>query len=181
MDEVPLAVICDPKNTEVVRARGNNPDDLIDLYIDAINHSIIDRPANMTVCVHLCGGNYAQGMADGGYEPIAERMFDRLDVDGYFLQYDTPRAGDFSPLRHLPKPKKAVLALVSTKLPELESVDALRGRIDEATKFIDLERRCLSPQCGFASVPARAGRGFPMDLTERKLARVVEVTGQVWN
>jgi 5-methyltetrahydropteroyltriglutamate--homocysteine methyltransferase len=181
MDEVPLAVICDPKNMEVVRARGDDPDELIDLYIDAINHSIIDRPADMTVCVHLCRGNYAQGMADGGYEPIAERMFDRLDVDGYFLEYDTPRAGDFSPLRHLPKPKKAVLGLVSTKVIELESVDALKRRIDEATKFIDSERLCLSPQCGFASVPARAGRGFPMDLTERKLARVVEVAEQVWN
>ena len=181
MDEVPLAVICDQRNIEVVRARGDDPDELIDLYIDAINHSIIDRPAEMTVCVHLCRGNYAQGMADGGYEPIAERMFDRLDVDGYFLEYDTPRAGDFSPLRHLPKPKKAVLGLVSTKVPEIETGDALRRRIDEATKFIELERLCLSPQCGFASVPARAGRGFPMDLTERKLARVVEVAEQIWN
>jgi 5-methyltetrahydropteroyltriglutamate--homocysteine methyltransferase len=102
-------------------------------------------------------------------------MFDRLDVVGYFLEYDTPRAGDFSPLRHLPKPKRAVLGLVSTKIPELESVDALKRRIDEPAKFIDLDRLCLSPHCGFASVPARAGRGFP---AERKLARVVEVVEQ---
>jgi len=181
MDEVPLAVICDPRNMEIVRARGDDPDKLIDLYINAINDSIVIRPANMTVCVHMCRGNYAQGMADGGYEPIAERMFNRLDVDGYFLEYDTPRAGDFSPLRHLPKPKKAVLGLVSTKVSEIETADALRRRIDEATKFIELERLCLSPQCGFASVPARTGRGFPMDLTERKLARVVEVAEQVWS
>jgi 5-methyltetrahydropteroyltriglutamate--homocysteine methyltransferase len=180
MDEVPLAVICDRNNMEVVRKRGDDPDQLIDLYLDAINNSIGERPTNMTVCVHLCRGNYAQGMADGGYEPIAERMFDQLDVDGYFLEYDTPRAGDFSPLRHLPKPKKAVLGLVSTKLSELESADALKRRVDEATKFIDLERLCLSPQCGFASVPARAGRGFAMDLTERKLARVVEVAREIW-
>jgi 5-methyltetrahydropteroyltriglutamate--homocysteine methyltransferase len=180
MDEVPLAVICDPKNMEVVRARGDDPGELIDLYIDAINNSIRDRPANMTVCVHMCRGNYAQGMADGGYEPIADHMFNRLDVDGYFLEYDTQRAGDFSPLRHLPKPKKAVLGLVSTKVLELETADTLKRRIDEATKFIDIDRLCLSPQCGFASVPARAGRGFPMDLTERKLARVVEVAGQIW-
>jgi 5-methyltetrahydropteroyltriglutamate--homocysteine methyltransferase len=180
MDEVPLAVICDPKNMEVVRARGDDPDELIDLYIGAINNSIKDRPADMTVCVHMCRGNYAQGMADGGYEPIAERMFNGLDVDGFFLEYDTPRAGDFSPLRHLPKPKKAVLGLLSTKVEELETADALKRRIDEATKYIDLERLCLSPQCGFASVPARAGRGFPMGLTERKLSRVVEVAGQVW-
>ena len=92
MDEVPLAVICDRNNMEVVRKRGDNPEQLIDLYLDAINNSIGERPPNMTVCVHLCRGNYAQGMADGGYEPIAERMFDQLDVDGYFLEYDTPRA-----------------------------------------------------------------------------------------
>jgi 5-methyltetrahydropteroyltriglutamate--homocysteine methyltransferase len=108
-------------------------------------------------------------------------MFDQLDVDGYFLEYDTPRAGDFSPLRHLPKPRKAVLGLVSTKVPEIETVDGLKRRVDEAAKFIELERLCRSPQCGFASVPARAGRGFSMDLTERKLARVVEVADQVWN
>ena len=180
MDEVPLAVICDPNNMEVVRRRGDDPDQLIELYLDAINNSIGERPANMTVCVHLCRGNYAQGMADGSYEPIAERMFDQLDVDGYFLEYDTPRAGDFSPLRHLPQPKKAVLGLVSTKLPELESADALKRRIDEATKFIDLERLCLSPQCGFASVPTRVRQTFAMDLTERKLARVVEVAREIW-
>ena len=180
MDEVPLAVICDPNNREVVRKRGDDPDQLIDLYLDAINNSIGERPANMAVCVHLCRGNYAQGMADGGYEPIAKRMFDQLDVDGYFLEYGTPRAGDFSPLRHLPKPRKAVLGLMFTKLPDLESVDALKRRVDEATKFIDLDRLCLSPQCGFASVPARAGRGFSMDLTERKLARLVEVAHEIW-
>lgn len=179
MDEVPLAVLCDPKNREVVRARGDDPDELIALYIDAINDSIKDRPANMTVCVHLCRGNYAQGMADGGYEPIAEQLFNRLDVDGYFLEYDTPRAGDFSPLRHLPKPKKAVLGLVSTKLPEVESLDALVRRLEEASRFVEIDRLGLSPQCGFASTP-RAGRGFPADLTERKLARVVEAAARVW-
>ncbi len=168
MDEVPLAVICDPKNMDVVRARGDDPDELIDLYIDAINHSIIDRAADMTVCVHLCCGNHAQGMADGGYEPIAERMFDRLDVDGYFLEYDTPRAGDFTPLRHLPKPKRAVLGLVSTKVPELETVDALKRRIDEATKFIELERLCLSPQCGFASVQLVRVAAFPWTLLSER-------------
>ena len=128
-------------------ARGNR-DKLIDVYIDAINNSIEDRPHNMTVCVHLCRGNYAQGMADGGYEPIAERMFDRLDVDGYFLEYDTPRAGDFSPLRHLPKPKKAVLGLVSTKVPELETVDALKRRIDEATSSSTWNAYVCPPNVG---------------------------------
>ena len=106
MDEVPLAVICDPNNMEVVRQRGDDPDRLIDLYIDAINDSIRDRPAGMTVCVHMCRGNAGHGMADGGYEPIAERMFNRLEVDGFFLEYDTPRAGDFSPLRYLSQAEK---------------------------------------------------------------------------
>ena len=135
----------------------------------------------MTVCVHLCRGNYAQGMADGGYEPIAERMFNRLDVDGFFLEYDTPRAGDFRPLRHVPKPAKVGARPRSPpSCRSWKSADALKRRIEEATKFVELDRLCLSPQCGFASVPARAGRGFAMDLTERKLARVVEVAREIW-
>jgi 5-methyltetrahydropteroyltriglutamate--homocysteine methyltransferase len=179
-DEVPLAVICDPRNMDVVRRRGDDPDVLIDSYLRAINASLRDRPAGMTVGVHLCRGNYAQGMASGGYEPIAERMFNQLDVDGFFLEYDTQRAGDFAPLRHLPKPKKAILGMVSTKVPELESKDALKRRLDDASKFIDLDRVGLSPQCGFASIPARAGLGFPMDITERKLGLIVEVADEVW-
>jgi 5-methyltetrahydropteroyltriglutamate--homocysteine methyltransferase len=180
MDEVPLAVICDPANMAAVRRRGDDPDALIDLYIEPINDSIRDRPGSMTVCVHLCRGNAGHGMADGGYEPIAERMFNRLAVDGFFLEYDTPRAGDFRPLRHVPKDRKVVLGLVSTKQPEIESADALKRRIDEAAKFVAIERLCLSPQCGFASVPTRVRRTMPMDQVERKLARVVEVARDVW-
>ncbi len=179
MDEVPLAAICDPKNMEVVRRRGDDPDELIDLYIDAINNSLCDRPATMSVCVHMCRGNAGHGMANGGYEPVAERMFNRLNVDGFFLEYDTPRAGDFMPLRYLPTPKKAVLGLVTTKNPAVESADSLKRRIEEATKYVDLDRLCLSPQCGFASVPIR-GRGLTMDAAERKLARIVEVAKDVW-
>jgi 5-methyltetrahydropteroyltriglutamate--homocysteine methyltransferase len=178
MDEVPMAVLCDPKNQQRVRARGENPDGLIDTYIDAINASIKDRPAGMTVAVHLCRGNLGHGMADGGYEPIADRMFNLLQVDGFFLEYDTPRAGDFAPLRFLPKAKIAVLGLVSTKLPEVESADALKRRIDEAATRAPLEQLALSPQCGFSSV-ARAGR-FAPDLVERKLARIVEVAADMW-
>jgi len=180
LDEVPLAVLCDPANRDVIRKRGEDPDQLIDLYIDAINQSVKDRPVHMTIGVHLCRGNFAQGMADGGYEPIADKLFNLLNVDGYFLEYDTPRAGDFNPLRHLPKPRKAVLGLISTKIADLESKDAVKRRIDEAAKFIDLDRLCLSPQCGFASIPARAGLGMPMQLTERKLALIVEIAGEVW-
>ena len=180
MDEVPLAVICDPNNMGIVRRRGDDPDRLIRLYIDAINDSIRGRPANMSVCVHMCRGNAGHGMADGGYEPVAERMFNRLDVDGFFLEYDTPRAGDFSPLRHLPKPKKAVLGLMTTKNAAVESADSLKRRIDEATKVIDLDRLCLSPQCGFASVPSRVRQTMSMEEVERKLARIVEVAHEVW-
>ena len=179
MDEVPLALLCDPKNQEIVRRRGDDPDTLIDAYIGIINDCLRDRPANMAVAVHLCRGNVGHGMASGGYEPIADKMFNTLNVDGFFLEYDTPRAGDFSPLRHLPAPKKAVLGLMTTKLPEVESADSLKRRIDEASKFCDLDRLALSPQCGFSSVARRGGR-LTMDQVEAKLARVVEVAHQVW-
>jgi 5-methyltetrahydropteroyltriglutamate--homocysteine methyltransferase len=178
MDEVPLAVLCDPNNRAIVRARGEDPDELIDTYIDAINQSIRDRPATMTVCVHLCRGNRDHGMADGGYEPIAERMFNRLDVDGFFLEYDTPRADDFRPLRFMPKGRRVVLGLVSTKLAGVEEADALKRRIDEAARSVPLDQLCLSPQCGFSSA-ARRGR-LSMDIVERKLARIVEVANDVW-
>ncbi len=178
MDEVPLALLCDPSNQEIVRRRGEDPARLIDAYIDAINDSIADHPADMAVCVHLCRGNIGHGMADGGYEAIAERMFNRLDVDGFFLEYDTPRAGDFTPLQHLPAPKKAVLGLVSTKVATLESADELKARIDEACRMIDVDRLGLSPQCGFSS---NVGSGrFSTGEVERKLARIVEVADQVW-
>jgi 5-methyltetrahydropteroyltriglutamate--homocysteine methyltransferase len=178
MDEVPIAVLCDPKNRERVKQRGENPDGLIDTYIDAINASIKDRPAGMTVAVHMCRGNIGHGMADGGYEPVADRMFNLLAVDGFFLEYDTPRAGDFAPLRFLPKGKRAVLGLVTTKLPEIESADGLKRRVDEAAQFAPLDQLALSPQCGFSSV-ARAGR-LPPDTVEKKLARIVEVAADIW-
>ncbi len=178
MDEVPLALLCDARNQEIVRRRGEDPARLVDAYIDAINASLADRPADMAVCVHLCRGNLGHGMADGGYEAIADRMFNRLDVDGFFLEYDTPRAGDFTPLRHLPAPKKAVLGLLTTKAAKLESADELTARIDEASRVIDLDRLCLSPQCGFSS-NVGTGRLSTAEV-ERKLARIVEVADRIW-
>jgi len=178
LDEVPLAVICDPNNMEIVRRRGEDPDELIDDYVDAINDSIHDRPANMTVAVHMCRGNVGHGMADGGYEPVADRMFNRLKVDGFFLEYDTPRSGDFRPLRFMPKGKIAVLGLVSTKLPEVESADSLKRRIDEAAKYVALDQLALSPQCGFSS--SASHDRLPPGVVEAKLARIVEVAHQVW-
>jgi 5-methyltetrahydropteroyltriglutamate--homocysteine methyltransferase len=178
MDEVPLALLCDPKNQETFRARGEDPDKLIGEYIDLINRAVAGRPKDMTVCVHMCRGNLGHGMADGGYEPIAERMFGTLDVDGYFLEYDTPRAGDFKPLRFLPKGKKAVLGIMTTKIAEMESKDELKRRIDEAAKIVPLDQLALSPQCGFAS--AAMEDRLPPGTVEKKLGRIVEVAREVW-
>ena len=178
MDEVPLAVICDPANKEIVRSRGEDPDKIIDAYIDVINQSLRDRPKTMAVALHMCRGNMGHGMADGGYDAIADKLFGRLDVDGYFLEYDTPRAGDFEALRFMPKGKRAAIGIVSTKLREIEDADTLKRRIDQAAKSIDLDQLCLCPQCGFSS---NAGTGtFPLDVVERKLARIVEVATEVW-
>jgi 5-methyltetrahydropteroyltriglutamate--homocysteine methyltransferase len=178
MDEVPLAVICDPRNREIVKQRGENPDRVIDAYIDAINDSIRGRPQSMAVCVHMCRGNMGHGMANGGYDAIAERLFQRLDVDGYLLEYDTPRAGDFQPLKFVPKGKRVAIGIMTTKSQDVEPVDALKARIDEAARSIDLAQLCLCPQCGFSS---NAGTGtMPLDVVERKLARLVDVAHQVW-
>jgi 5-methyltetrahydropteroyltriglutamate--homocysteine methyltransferase len=178
MDEVPLAVICDQRNKEIVRSRGEDPDKVIDAYIDVINASVCDRPADMTIALHMCRGNMGHGMADGGYDAIAERLFGRLDVDGYFLEYDTPRAGDFAALRFMPKGKIASLGIVSTKQPEVEGADTLKRRIDEAARSIELDQLALCPQCGFSS---NVGTGkFSLDVIERKLARMIEVADQVW-
>jgi methionine synthase II (cobalamin-independent) len=178
MDEVPIAVLCDPKNRQIVEQRGENPEELIDDYIDAINESIKERPAEMSVCVHLCRGNRDNGMADGGYEPVADRLFNNLNVDGFFLEYDTPRAGNFAPLRFVPSGKRVALGLVSTKIAALETADSLKRAIDEASRSIPIEQLCLSPQCGFAS--SARSTPLPIDLVERKLARIVEVADEVW-
>jgi 5-methyltetrahydropteroyltriglutamate--homocysteine methyltransferase len=177
IDEVPTAVLCDPRNAEIVRARGENPDLLIDDYLGLINAAIADKPADMTVVVHLCRGNMGHGQASGGYAPVAERLFN-LDVAGFVLEYDTERAGDFAPLQLMPKDKIAVLGLVSTKHPELEPADMLKRRLDEAGRMIDLEQVCISPQCGFASgyKTERMGPGEQ----ERKLAHLVKVAEEVW-
>lgn len=178
MDEVPLALLADENIKGIVKKRGEDPERIIDLYIDAINDSIKDRPKDMAIAVHMCRGNQGHGMSDTGYEPIADKMFNRLNVDGFFLEFDTPRAGDFNPLRFLPKGKKAALGLVTTKRPEVESADELKRRIDEAAKFADIDRLCLCPQCGFSS---NVGTGrFTLGQVEAKLARIVEVAHDVW-
>jgi 5-methyltetrahydropteroyltriglutamate--homocysteine methyltransferase len=180
IDEVPIAVLCDPRNHQIVRARGEDPQELVDDYIAAINGAVSGRPKDMTVCVHLCRGNSGHGQASGGYDPVAEQLFQQLDVDGYFLEYDTERAGDFRPLRLVPKDKTVVLGLISTKQRELEPIDDLKRRVAEAGRFVDMERLCLSPQCGFASSSLSNSAGFSRDDQERKLAHVVRAADDIW-
>jgi 5-methyltetrahydropteroyltriglutamate--homocysteine methyltransferase len=179
LDEVAIAMLCDPAAREKVSAAGLDPDRLVDLYVDAITQAVARRPANLVVGVHMCRGNFkGKYLAEGGYDSVAERLFTGADVNHFLLEYDTPRAGDFAPLRFVPKNKGVVLGLVSSKVAALESVDTLRRRTDEAAKFIDLDRLGISPQCGFASTVA----GNPVtEADERaKLARIVETTRAIW-
>jgi 5-methyltetrahydropteroyltriglutamate--homocysteine methyltransferase len=179
IDEVAQTLLCDENIRAAVRRRGDDPDRLVDLYIGLINRVVRRRPEGMTVGVHMCRGNaMGKWMAAGGYERIAERTFNSLEVDAFFLEYDTARAGGFEPLRFMPADKVVVLGLVSTKTPERESPDALRRRLDEASRYVPLERLCLSPQCGFASRDLGASLGFADQ--EAKLRLVVETAAQVW-
>jgi 5-methyltetrahydropteroyltriglutamate--homocysteine methyltransferase len=180
LDEVPIAMLCDDKVREKLRGHGIDPDALLRRYVKLINQALAGRPAGLTIGMHICRGNYkGQWMAEGGYDPVAEMLFNGIDVDAFFLEYDSPRAGDFAPLRHVPKSKSVVLGLVSTKVPETPSADDLKRRIDEAGKVMPLERLALSPQCGFAS--SVGGNPVTLDDEKRKLARVVEVADAVWH
>jgi methionine synthase II (cobalamin-independent) len=179
IDDTNLAFLCDPALRADVAARGDDPDALPHVYARLINESIKDRPADMAVGVHLCRGNHESSwIAEGGYEPVAEAMFNEIAVDAFFLEYDTPRAGDFRPLRFVPKGKKVVLGLVTTKSPALESKDALKRRIDEAAKYVPLDQLCLSPQCGFAST--LKGNALTLEDEKAKLRLVVETAEEVW-
>jgi 5-methyltetrahydropteroyltriglutamate--homocysteine methyltransferase len=160
--------------------RGDDPDELPRAYAQLINAALADRPADLTVGIHLCRGNYrSTWFASGGYEPVAEVLFNDLDVDAYFLEFDDERSGDFSPLRFVPDDKVVVLGLVTSKRPELEPYDELAGRIEEASGYVPLERLCLSPQCGFAST--MEGNVLTEDEQWAKLAHVVDVASRVWS
>ncbi|MBI2751933.1 MAG: 5-methyltetrahydropteroyltriglutamate--homocysteine S-methyltransferase [Betaproteobacteria bacterium] len=178
-DEVAQTLLCDERIRAAVRARGDDPDRLIDLYIDLINRIARRRPEGMTIGVHMCRGNaFGKWMASGGYERIAEKTFSTLEVDAFFLEYDTIRAGGFEPLRFVPKDRFVVLGLVSTKTPKLESMDDLKQRIEQAAAYVPLERLGISPQCGFAS--HRRGTGLTFAEQEAKLRLVVETAAAVW-
>jgi 5-methyltetrahydropteroyltriglutamate--homocysteine methyltransferase len=178
-DDTNLAYLCDEKMREGARQRGDDPNELPRRYARLINAAIARRPKGMTVCVHLCRGNFKSAWAaEGGYEPVAEVLFNELAVDGYFLEYDDARSGDFAPLRHVPKGKTVVLGLVSTKVGQLESKDYLKRRIEDAAKFVSLDQLCLSPQCGFSST--HHGNAISQDDQWRKLELVLEVAQEVW-
>jgi 5-methyltetrahydropteroyltriglutamate--homocysteine methyltransferase len=179
VDEVPLAMLCDAAIRAQVAASGQEPDMLVRRYVDVLRQVFLDQPAGITLAMHLCRGNFrGRWMAEGDYEAVAERLFNDVPVDAFFLEYDTPRAGDFTPLRLVPTDKRVVLGLISTKSAELERQDVLRRRIEEASRFVPLERLGLSPQCGFASV---AGGNALTEADEiAKLGLVVEVASRVW-
>jgi methionine synthase II (cobalamin-independent) len=179
LDEVPLAMLCDPLIRQQVKELGGDAEVLTAKYVEVLQRVLADKPSGMTLGLHLCRGNFrSRWMASGGYEPVAEQLFNEVPVDAFFLEYDSERAGDFSPLRHVPAEKHVVLGLVSTKRVQLESPDELRRRIDEAARHVPIERLALSPQCGFASV---AGGNLLSEKDQAaKLRLVVEVAASVW-
>jgi 5-methyltetrahydropteroyltriglutamate--homocysteine methyltransferase len=179
LDDTNLAYLCDAKMREGARQRGDDPDELPRRYARLINAAIAERPAEMVACVHLCRGNFKSAWAaEGGYEPVAEVLLNELQVDGYFLEYDDARSGDFAPLRFLPRGKMVVLGLVTTKLGELESKDDIKRRIAEAARYAPLEQLCLSPQCGFSSTVH--GNVIAREAQAAKLRLVVETALEVW-
>lgn len=180
LDEVNFAFLCDPRLREEVRALGEDPATLPRTYASLINRAIATRPKDMTVGLHLCRGNaMSNWLAEGGYEPVAEVLFNDVDVDAYFLEFDSPRAGGFEPLRFVPKGKFVVLGLVTTKVGQMETKDALKRRIEEAARYCPLDQLALSPQCGFAS--GAAGNKISLDDEIAKLRLVVETAREVWH
>jgi 5-methyltetrahydropteroyltriglutamate--homocysteine methyltransferase len=179
IDEVNLTYLCDPKLRQQVTARGDDPDRLPEIYADMINAAMSDIPSDMTISMHLCRGNFRSTfVASGGYEPVAEVLFNTIKVHGYFMEYDSERAGGFEPLRFLPKGKTVVLGLVTTKSGQLESRDMLMRRIEEAAKFVDIDQLALSPQCGFAST--EEGNVLAEEEQWAKLRMIVELAEEVW-
>jgi len=179
IDDTSHSFLCDSRFRAACRARGDDPDRLPEMFADALNLALAERPPGMTVVMHTCRGNWkSTWMAEGSYEPVAEIVFNRTKVDGYFLEYDSERAGGFEPLRLVPRGKKVVLGLVSTKTPALEDQSFLRRRIEAAAKFIPLEELSVSPQCGFAS--SHHGNVLSEDDQWRKLELVVSLAREVW-
>jgi 5-methyltetrahydropteroyltriglutamate--homocysteine methyltransferase len=180
LDEVPVAMMCDPDVCRQATVHGGDPADLLDTYIGLLRRICADRPPGMTFGLHLCRGNFrGRWMAAGGYEPVAEKLFNEAPVDVFFLEYDSGRAGDFQPLRFVPEGKRAVLGLVSSKVADLESQATLLRRLEEAQKVLPLDQLGLSTQCGFASVAG--GNPLSEDDQWAKLELIVDTARRVWS
>jgi len=179
IDDCSMAYFCDPAQRKMLEERGDNPDELERAYAYALNTALEGRPADMRITMHVCRGNFRSTfVASGGYEHIADLMFNKINLDGYFLEWDNDRSGDLAPLRHLPKNKIVVLGLVTSKTGELETKDSIKRRIEEASKYTDLDQLCLSPQCGFAST--EEGNTLTEEEQWAKLRFCVEVAEEVW-
>jgi 5-methyltetrahydropteroyltriglutamate--homocysteine methyltransferase len=179
LDEVNFTYLCDPKLRALVSDRGEDPRQLPHVYARMINAAFSDAPADMTRAMHLCRGNFQSTfVASGGYEPVAEILFNEIEIDAYFMEYDSERAGSFEPLRFVPEGKMVVLGLVTSKSGKLESKDEIKRRIDAAAKYVPLDRLCLSPQCGFAST--EEGNVLAEDEQWAKLRMIVELAEEVW-
>lgn len=179
LDETAYAKFGDPEIVKALADRGDDWRDLAKLYLEIMNRTLAGKPRDLAVCIHMCRGN-SRGFwqAAGGYDAVAESMFNELTVDGFFLEYDSPRAGDFSPLAFVPRDKMVVLGLVSTKTGDVEDRDALRRRVEEAARFIDIDQLCISPQCGFAS--EHHGNPLTQDQEVAKLRLLVDLAGEIW-
>jgi 5-methyltetrahydropteroyltriglutamate--homocysteine methyltransferase len=178
-DDTSLAYLNDPRQRQEMAEKGADPDHQHEVYIRTINRALRDKPEDMVVTTHMCRGNHRSSwVAEGGYDFVAEALFNDLEIDGYFMEWDDDRSGGFEPLRLVPKGKTIVLGLVTSKRPELESKDDVKRRIEEAATFIDLDQLCLSPQCGFAST--EKGNALTVDQEKAKLALVLEVAEEVW-
>jgi len=179
LDDTSLSYFCDMGQRQMLIDRGDDPDLLIRRYKEMINTATKERPADMVITTHTCRGNFmSTHVASGGYDPVAKFIFNEIDVDGYFMEWDDERSGGFEPLRHLPKGKHVVLGLVTTKSGSLERKDDIKRRIDQAAKFAPLDQLCLSPQCGFAST--EEGNILAEDEQWRKLEMIVEIAREVW-
>jgi 5-methyltetrahydropteroyltriglutamate--homocysteine methyltransferase len=179
LDDTNLAYLCDPVMRAGAVERGDDPDALPHAYAELINACISSRPSDLTIGIHLCRGNYrSTWFAEGGYEPVAEVLFNELDVDAYFLEYDDERSGDFSPLRFVPPSKTVVLGLVTSKRPELEPFEELAARVHEAARYVPMDQLCLSPQCGFASTVE--GNALTAEQQWAKLGHVVNTASRLW-
>lgn len=179
LDDTSLAYFCDPAQRKMLADRGDKPEALLNTYRDTLAIALKDRPRDMTITMHTCRGNFRSTfVASGGYEPVADLVFNQIDVDGYFMEWDDERSGGFEPLRLLPKGKRAVLGLVTTKAGSMEKPDDLKRRIEAAAKFAPLDQLCLSPQCGFAST--EEGNNLTEDEQWRKLELVVRVADDLW-